>query len=78
MSNILLKRDYLKKIKLINKYNKFYYDKNNPLTSDKEYDKLKKNILEIEKKNPNLINKESPSLKVGYKPSKIFKNSSIK
>ena len=72
MSNILLKRDYLKKIKLINKYNKFYYDKNNPLTSDKEYDKLKKNILEIEKKNPNLINKESPSLKVGYKPSKIF------
>ena len=72
MSNILLKRDYLKKIKLINKYNKFYYDKNNPLTSDKEYDKLKKNIFEIEKKNPNLINKESPSLKVGYKPSKIF------
>ena len=72
MSNILLKKDYLKKIKLINKYNKFYYDKNNPLTSDKEYDKLKKNILEIEKKNPNLINKESPSLKVGYKPSKIF------
>ncbi len=50
MSNILLKRDYLKKIKLINKYNKFYYDKNNPLTSDKEYDKLKKNIFEIEKK----------------------------
>ena len=72
MGNILLKRDYLKKIKLINKYNKFYYDKNNPLTSDKEYDKLKKNIFEIEKKNPNLINKESPSLKVGYKPSKIF------
>ena len=72
MSNILLKRDYLKKIKLINKYNKFYFDKDNPLISDKEYDKLKKNILEIEKKNPNLINKESPSLKVGYKPSKIF------
>ena len=72
MGNILLKRDYLKKIKLINKYNKFYYDKNNSLISDKEYDKLKKNIFEIEKKNPNLINKESPSLKVGYKPSKIF------
>ena len=52
MSNILLKRDYLKKIKLINKYNKFYYDKNNPLTSDKEYNKLKKNIFEIEKKIP--------------------------
>ena len=28
--------------------------------------------MKLKKKNPSLINKESPSLKVGYKPSKIF------
>ena len=63
MSNILLKKDYLKKIKLINKYNKFYYDKNNPLTSDKEYDKLKKNILEIEKKKSQFNKQRIPFFK---------------
>ena len=42
MNDNLIKKNYLKKTKLLNKYNKFYYDKNNPLTSDKEYDKLKK------------------------------------
>ena len=31
MGSILIKNDYLNKIKLLNKYNKFYYDKNNPI-----------------------------------------------
>ena len=39
---IEIKIEYLKKIKLINRYNKFYYDKNKPLVSDQEYDQLKK------------------------------------
>tara|TARA_Y100000590_G_scaffold213127_1_gene241446 strand:+ start:147 stop:2177 length:2031 start_codon:yes stop_codon:yes gene_type:complete len=73
MNNNLIKKNYLKKIKLINKYDKFYYDKNDSVVSDQEYDKLKKDIIEIEKKYPNLKNKESPSLKVGFKPSKNFK-----
>ena len=33
---------YSNKIKLINEYNKFYYDKNKPKVLDKEYDELKK------------------------------------
>ena len=33
--------EYKKKIKLINKYNKFYYDKSKPLVLDKDYDDLK-------------------------------------
>ena len=47
MSSISIKKDYLNKIKLINKYNKFYYDKSNPAVSDQEYDQLKKDILRI-------------------------------
>jgi DNA ligase (NAD+) len=65
MSNILIKKEYLNKVKLLNKYNKFYYDKSNPVVSDQEYDDLKLNILKIEKNYPNLINKDSPSIKVG-------------
>jgi len=73
MSFISTKKNYLKKIKLIKKYNKYYYDKNNPSVSDEDYDQLKREIIDIEKKYPNLINKESPSLRVGFKPSKNFK-----
>ena len=70
MENSLLK-NYKKKIKLLNKYNKFYYQNQNPLVSDKKYDELKNEILELEKKY-SLINSKSPSVKVGYKPSKKF------
>ena len=42
---------YIKKTKLIEKYNKLYYDKDNPSVSDEEYDKLKKKVLELENKN---------------------------
>ena len=35
-------KNYLKKIKLIQKYNKFYYDHDSPSVSDQEYDELKK------------------------------------
>jgi len=73
MNNISIKKNYLNKIKLIKKYNKYYYDKNSSAISDEEYDKLKREVTDIEKKYPDLINKESPSLNVGYKPSKNFK-----
>ena len=73
MDSILIKKDYLNKIKLLNNYNKFYHDKSNPIVSDQEYDNLKLDIFKIEKKYPNLISKESPFLKVGFKPSKNFK-----
>ena len=76
MENSLLK-NYKKKIKLLNKYNKFYYQNQNPLVSDKKYDELKSEILELEKKY-SLSNSKSPSVKVGYKPSKNLKNLNIK
>ena len=67
-----LKKDYLKKIQKIHKYNKSYYDKSYSLISDQEYDKLKKEILELEKKYTFLNHNESPSKTVGFKPSKNF------
>jgi DNA ligase (NAD+) len=64
---------YLKKIKLFKKYNEFYYDKDNPLVSDQEFDELKKEILALEKKNSTFKHKASPSFSVGFKPSKNFR-----
>ena len=69
--NKKIKTEYEKKINLINKYNEFYYNKSNSLVSDKEYDELKSEILELEKKYC-FNDLKSPSVKVGYKPSKKF------
>ena len=45
-----IKKRYNKKISEILKHNKNYYDKNSPIISDKDYDELKKEILDLEKK----------------------------
>jgi len=68
-----IKKRYNKKIDEILKHNKNYYDKNNPLISDKDYDDLKKEILDLEKKYNFLNSDNSPSKIVGFKPSKNFK-----
>ena len=44
-----IKNEYSKKIRLFKKYNKYYYDKSNPVASDQEYDVLKKEILLLER-----------------------------
>ncbi len=69
-------KDYQKKIKLIKKYNKLYYNDDSPLISDSEYDKLKKEIVDLEDQNRFL--KKFGSIKniVGSKPSNKFKKQS--
>ncbi len=67
-----LEIQYKKKIKLLIEYNKNYFDKNNPLINDSDYDKLKNEILLLEKKYKFLSSKDSPSKNVGFKPSKNF------
>ncbi len=64
-------KEYLKKLSLLEKYNKFYYQNQKPLVSDKEYDELKSEILELES-NYGFNDLKSPNVKVGYKPSKKF------
>ena len=64
--------DYLKKINLVQKYNKHYHDKNKPIISDQEFDLIKKEIIDLEKKYEFLNSKFSPARSVGFKPSKNF------
>ncbi len=73
MNKKKVEKEYLRKIDLINKYNKNYYDLSSPLVSDIIYDKLKIEILNLEKKYVFLKNDKSPSKTVGFKPSKNFK-----
>ena len=71
-----IQKKYNNKIKLFNELNKYYYDRNNPKISDKEYDELKREILSLEQKYQFLKSLKSPSLITGYKPSKNFKKAS--
>ncbi len=64
---------YIKKLKLLERYNKEYYVKSKPSVADDEYDTVKNDILSLEKKYDFLKSKNSPSQIVGYKPSKNFK-----
>ena len=65
-------KNYLDKIKLIEKYNKSYYDKDAPTVSDQKYDELKKETLELEKNYIFLKKYGSINNTVGFKPSLKF------
>ena len=71
MKSLSLK-EYKEKIALIEKLNKAYYHNDKPLVSDADYDKIKKDVLDFEKKNPYIIDKNSPTIKVGFAPSEKF------
>ncbi len=73
MNEKLLKKEYLKKISQLQKYNSAYYDKSSPIITDSDYDKFKKDIIDFENKYDFLKSPDSPSLNVGFKPSKNFK-----
>ena len=68
-----INQNYLKKIKLFEKYNKHYYDLNKPLVEDSIFDELKLEILNLEEKYTFLKHPNSPKNSVGFKPSKSFK-----
>jgi DNA ligase (NAD+) len=73
MDKKLIKKDYHQKIKKLIENNYLYFEKNKTKIDDFEYDLLKKEILDLEKKYNFLRHKNSPSSIVGYKPSKKFK-----
>ena len=72
-NNLKIKENYLKKIQIYKKYNEAYFNKSNPVVDDNVYDNLKNEILVLEKKYSFLKDKDSPSINVGFKPSKNFK-----
>ena len=68
-----IEKIYIKKINELKKYDKAYFEYDNPLISDKDYDSIKQVVLDLEKKHKYLKDKNSPSEKVGYKPSARFR-----
>ena len=63
---------YNKKIKELKKHNKLYFEKSSPKITDYQYDLIKKEIIDLEKKHVFLKSDFSPSNSLGYAPSKNF------
>ena len=68
-----IEKIYIEKINKLKKYDKAYFIKDSPIITDKDYDLIKQEVLDLEKKYNYLKNKDSPSQKVGYEPSGKFK-----
>jgi len=64
---------YKKKIALIKKHNKYYYNDDKPQISDADYDKLKNEVLDLEKKNVYLKDLNIFSETLGAPPTNQFK-----
>ena len=60
---------YIEKVKLFEKYNRYYHQKQKPLITDDEFDTLKQEILNLENKYK-YKNPKSPSKSIGFEPSK--------
>ncbi len=67
-----IKKKYNSKLNQLINHNKLYYNESKPIVSDKEYDDLKNEILELEKRYNYLKNNNTSNIPVGYKPSKSF------
>ena len=64
-----IEKIYIEKIDRLKKFDKAYFDEDKPIISDKDYDHIKQEVIDLEAKYSYLKNKNSPSQKVGYKPS---------
>ena len=73
-----IKKLYKKKIIQFKKNNYLYFEKNAPKINDADFDQLKIEILELEKKFSFLKSQDSPSKVLGFKPSKNFNKVSHK
>ena len=69
-------RDISKRIEklraVINEHNYRYYVLDDPSVSDAEYDRLFRELVELERVHPELITSDSPTQRVGDKPLKTF------
>ncbi len=73
MDKKVIIKKYKKNLDTLKRYNKFYFEKDNPKVSDSDYDKLKKQTLELENKHSYLKKFGSPKNFVGAKPASKFK-----
>src|ERR1051326_5428672 len=54
------------------KHDRLYYEEAAPLISDRDYDRLYKELADLESQFPELITQDSPTRRVGGKPLKAF------
>src|SRR5437867_3214789 len=59
--------------KEINQHNYHYHVQAQPEISDQEYDRLLRELIELEKEHPELITPDSPSQRIGGEPIEGFK-----
>jgi DNA ligase (NAD+) len=57
---------------IINQHNYQYYVLNDPAVPDAEYDRLMQELISLEKENPELVTKDSPTQRVGAIPLDSF------
>ena len=72
VDEVKLLKIHQSKIKNLKKHNNYYYNNDSPLINDFEYDKIKKELLELEDKFPFLKKNESVSNIIGAKPLNKF------
>ncbi|MDA9180949.1 NAD-dependent DNA ligase LigA, partial [Pelagibacteraceae bacterium] len=65
--------EYKKKVDFLKKHNKYYFIQDAPKITDSEYDKVKKETINLAKKNPFLEKIINVSNIIGAKPSNKFK-----
>ena len=56
----------------IRKHDRLYYDEATPTISDREYDRLYKQLVDLETQFPDLVTPDSPTQRVGGKPLQAF------
>jgi NAD-dependent DNA ligase len=54
------------------KHDRLYYDEAAPIISDREYDRLYKELVDLETQFPDLVTPDSPTQRVGGKPLEAF------
>lgn len=58
----------------LREYEYHYYVLDNPIVPDAEYDRLMNELKSLEAANPSLITSDSPTQRVGAKPSSMFQS----
>src|SRR5271155_3063707 len=59
-------------VEQIRKLDRAYYEEAQPMVSDQEYDRLYRELLDLEKAHPELVTSDSPSQRVGGAPLPHF------
>ncbi len=75
MTHAQAKARHIQLAEEIRQHDHAYYVEAQPIISDFEYDKLNRELLDLEREFPDLVTPDSPSQRVGGKPLSEFKSS---